>query len=81
MKEKLNIVLPLVLMVVFIGALGLNRLRGHPVDCGCFGASTVQKTREERLRDMDWAILRDLGLALLALNLLRPRRPAADEAR
>ena len=65
----------LVLMVVFLGALGINRLRGNPVDCGCFGNSKVQKTRDERLKDMDWAMLRDLGLALLAVNVLRGRRP------
>lgn len=67
----------LALMVAFLGALGINRLRGNPVDCGCFGNSKVQKTRDERLRDMDWAMLRDLGLALLAINLLRVRRPEA----
>lgn len=61
----------LALMVVFLGALGINRLRGNPVDCGCFGGSHVQRTRDERLRDMDLAMLRDVGLALLALNLLR----------
>lgn len=66
--------LTLALMVVFLGALGLNRLRGNPVDCGCFGGSHAPRTREERLRDMDLAMLRDLGLALLALNLLLPRR-------
>ena len=31
--------------------------------------------RDERLRDMDLALLRDLGLALLAINLLRKGRP------
>lgn len=62
------------LMVVFLGALGINRLRGNPVDCGCFGGSHAQKTRDERIRDMDWAMLRDLGLALLAINLLRRRQ-------
>lgn len=67
----------LALMVVFLGALGINRLRGNPVDCGCFGGSHAQKTRDERLRDMDLAMLRDVGLALLALNLLRKERPEA----
>jgi len=66
----------LALMVVFIGALGINRLRGNPVDCGCFGSSGhAQRSRDERLRDMDLALLRDLGLALLAINLLRKGRP------
>jgi uncharacterized membrane protein YphA (DoxX/SURF4 family) len=64
----------LALMVVFLGALGINRLRGNPVDCGCFGNSKIQKSRDERLRDMDWAMLRDVGLALLAVNVLRNRK-------
>ncbi len=67
----------LALMVVFLGALGINRLRGNPVDCGCFGGSHAQRTREERLRDMDLAMLRDVGLALLAINLLRKERREA----
>ena len=65
----------LVLMLVFIGALGFNLAKGNPVDCGCFGASKVQKTKDQRLFDMKMAMLRDLGLALLALHsLLAPTR-------
>ena len=65
----------LILMLVFLGALGLNLAMGHPVDCGCFGASKVQKTQNQRLFDMKLAMLRDLGLALLALHsLLAPER-------
>lgn len=62
------------LMAVFILALGLNLARGNPVDCGCFG-SGAPKPREARLVEMRWALLRDLGLALLALRLLRRERP------
>lgn len=65
----------LFLMLVFIGALGFNLAKGNPVDCGCFGASKVQKTKDQRLFDMKMAMLRDLGLALLALHaLLAPAR-------
>lgn len=65
----------LFLMLVFMGGLGFNLAKGNPVDCGCFGASKVQKTREQRLFDMKIAMLRDLGLALLALHvLLAPAR-------
>lgn len=65
----------LFLMVVFMGGLGFNLAKGNPVDCGCFGASKVQKTRDQRLFDMKMAMLRDLGLALLALHsLLAPER-------
>jgi uncharacterized membrane protein YphA (DoxX/SURF4 family) len=65
----------LFLMLVFMGGLGFNLAKGNPVDCGCFGASKVQRTRDQRLFDMKLALLRDLGLALLALHaLLAPTR-------
>ena len=60
----------LALMLAFMGGLGFNLVKGNPVDCGCFGASKVQKTREQRLFDMKMSMLRDLGLALLALQAL-----------
>ena len=63
----------LFLMLVFIGALGFNLAKGNPVDCGCFGASKVHKTRDQRLFDMKLAMLRDVGLALLALHALLAR--------
>ena len=64
----------LIMMLAFLGGLGFNLAKGNPVDCGCFGASKVQKTRDQRLSDMKMAMLRDLGFALLALHaLLAPR--------
>ncbi|MBL0211341.1 MAG: DoxX family membrane protein [Holophagaceae bacterium] len=60
----------LVMMLAFLGGLGFNLARGNPVDCGCFGASKVQKTKDQRLFDMKMAMLRDLGFALLALHAL-----------
>lgn len=60
----------LMMMLAFMGGLGFNLAKGNPVDCGCFGASKVQKTREQRLFDMKMVMLRDLGLALLALHTL-----------
>lgn len=58
------------LLLIFIGGLGFNLARGNAVDCGCFGTSKVQRTKEQRLFDMKLALLRDLGLALLALQVL-----------
>ena len=60
----------MVLLLVFMGGLGINLSRHNPVDCGCFGASKIQKTKEEKFFDMKLALLRDLGLALLALHAL-----------
>lgn len=61
----------LLLMGVFIAALGINLARGRPVDCGCFGAAHAVRSTAERLLDMKLAVLRDLGLAALALHALR----------
>lgn len=55
------------LLVAFMVALSINLARRHPVDCGCFGA-TAHRTEAERLEDMRWALARDAGLLLLALQ-------------
>lgn len=63
-----------ILLLVFIAALSINLARGRPVDCGCFGLSTVQRTDAERLKEMKIVILRDAGLLLLAAQILYATR-------
>jgi putative oxidoreductase len=63
-----------VLLVVFMIALAINLVRGRPIDCGCFGTSRVEKTTEQRLRDMKWAIARDAGFLLLVGQVLGAAR-------
>lgn len=58
------------LLLAFIAALSINLARHHPVDCGCFGMNARAKTDAERLADMKWDILRDLGLLLVATQIL-----------
>jgi putative oxidoreductase len=67
-----------VLLVVFIGALGINLARQHPVDCGCFGTSIVERTEAERLSDMKLAILRDVGLLALAAQIFAAARDRGE---
>jgi putative oxidoreductase len=62
------------LLVVFTVALSINLARHHPVDCGCFTTEASTRTQEERLQDMHWAILRDIGLLLLAAQILVANR-------
>jgi putative oxidoreductase len=62
------------LLLGFIVALSINLARHHPVDCGCFGGETTVRTEAERLDDMRWVILRDLGLLLLAAHVLLAAR-------
>ena len=58
------------LLLVFLTALSINLARNHPVDCGCFHTGATASTLQERVRDMRWALLRDLGLLALAAQIL-----------
>ena len=53
------------MLLVFIVAISINLIRGNPIDCGCFNVADAGKTTEERIADMRWDILRDLGMLLL----------------
>lgn len=64
------------MLCCFILALSINLARRHPVDCGCFSTQSSNRTDDERLREMKWTILRDLGMLLLAAQIL-----AADHKR
>ena len=56
------------LMVLFIAAISQAWVRGLSIDCGCFGGGgTVAPGQTKYLSE----ILRDTGLALLALYLIR----------
>lgn len=68
----------LALLLAFMAALGWNLALGNPVDCGCFGASPASLAPDARLADMRLALLRDAGLALLALHLLVASGPRRD---
>jgi uncharacterized membrane protein YphA (DoxX/SURF4 family) len=65
------------LLVVFVAALGINLARQRPVDCGCFRTQGPPRAAAERLADMRWDILRDLGLLLLAAQILAARSAAS----
>ena len=57
------------LLLVFVIAISINLARGNAIDCGCFDVSAANKTREERLADMRFVILRDIGLLLMVAQL------------
>jgi len=61
------------LLLSFVLALSINLARHHSVDCGCFGSSSP-KSETERLTDMRWVLLRDLGLLLLVSQGLAATR-------
>jgi uncharacterized membrane protein YphA (DoxX/SURF4 family) len=68
------------MLLVFIAALSIDLMRGIAVDCGCFSVDVVERTYQERIRLMKIDIVRDLGMLLLALQVLFARRAAMDDA-
>ena len=62
------------LLVVFIAGISVNLARGNAIDCGCFDVSAANRTREQRLTDMKLVIARDIGLLLMAGQLLYATR-------
>jgi putative oxidoreductase len=62
------------LLLLFVGGISLNLARRNPIDCGCFDPKAQGKTREERLADMRFVVLRDIGLLLMAGQSLAAAR-------
>ena len=62
------------LLLVFIAAIGLNLVRGHAVDCGCFDVHSAGKSREELVSEMRWVLIRDAAMLLLVAQVLLARR-------
>ena len=64
-----------ILLVVFMVAIGWNLARGHAVDCGCFDVRSAGKTPDQLLSEMKWVLIRDVGLLLLAGQVLLATSP------
>jgi uncharacterized membrane protein YphA (DoxX/SURF4 family) len=63
------------LLLVFLGAIGWNLARGHAIDCGCFDVRSAGKTPDQLLSDMKGVLLRDVGLLLLAAQVVLATSP------
>lgn len=57
------------MLLVFITAISINLARGNAIDCGCFDPSPRPKSRAERLDDMRFVILRDVGMLAMVAQL------------
>ena len=57
------------MLLLFIVAIAFNLARNNAIDCGCFDVSKANLTHEERLADMRWVIVRDVGMLLMVLQL------------
>lgn len=56
------------LLVVFIVAISFNLYRGNAIDCGCFDVTAAGKSVQERIHDMWWVAVRDVGMLLLVVQ-------------
>ncbi len=62
------------LLLVFIVAISINLMRNNAIDCGCFDVTAAGKTHEERIADMHFVVIRDLGMLLMCAQLWWARR-------
>jgi uncharacterized membrane protein YphA (DoxX/SURF4 family) len=53
------------MLMVFIVAISINLLRNNAIDCGCFDVTAAGKSHEERIADMRFVVIRDLGMLLM----------------
>lgn len=70
------------LLLVFVVAISVNLARGNAIECGCFDVAKANRTVDERLEDMRLDVLRDLGMLLMAGQILwaKGRAPAFSPA-
>lgn len=68
------------LLVLFLGAIGINLARGRAVQCGCFDPHAANKSPEELRSEMFGVLLRDTALLLAAGQVLaaNPRKPESS---
>ncbi|HEX9981933.1 MAG TPA: MauE/DoxX family redox-associated membrane protein [Thermoanaerobaculia bacterium] len=67
------------MLVIFIIAISVNLARGNAIDCGCFDVSAAGKSWEERITDMKFVILRDIGMLLMVAQLWWADRNRRDD--
>jgi putative oxidoreductase len=58
------------LLLVFILAISANLARGNAIDCGCFDLTAAGKSVAERLADMRWVVVRDVGMLVMVAQIL-----------
>ena len=70
------------LLGVFIVAISVNLARGNAIDCGCFDLTAAGKSVEERIADMRWVVVRDVGMLAMVAQILwaTGRRQAANQS-
>ena len=58
------------MLMMFIGAIGINLARDNAVNCGCFDLTAANKSHEDLIGEMRLVIVRDIALLLLVGQIL-----------
>jgi uncharacterized membrane protein YphA (DoxX/SURF4 family) len=58
------------LLLVFVLGIGINLARNHAVQCGCFDVHAAEKSHDQLIREMRWAVIRDTALLAVVGFLL-----------
>lgn len=58
------------LLLAFVAAISINLAKGNAIDCGCFDVASAGRSVAERLFDMKVVVARDLGMLVLAAQVL-----------
>ena len=69
------------LLLVFIVAISINLVRNNAIDCGCFDVTAAGKTHQERIADMHFVVIRDLGMLLMCAQLWWARKSEVTGSR
>lgn len=70
------------MLLVFIAAISVNLARGNAIDCGCFDLTAAGKSVAERITDMWWVVVRDVGMLVMVAQILwaTGRREVANQS-
>jgi uncharacterized membrane protein YphA (DoxX/SURF4 family) len=61
------------MLIAFSAGLATDLVRGIAIDCGCFSVAATNRTPAELMLDMKLELLRDLGMLLMAVQVLWSR--------
>jgi putative oxidoreductase len=67
------------MLVIFVVAIAINIGRGNIIDCGCLAVAAATKSVEQRLIDMAWVIVRDLGMLAMVVQIMMGMRRESVE--
>ena len=58
------------MLVAFVISLSINLERDNAVNCGCFDMTSANKSHAELIAEMEFVIVRDIGMLLMVAQIL-----------